>query len=126
MGRSYSNDLRERIVAFVGSGASRRAAARRFGVSESFAIKLLQRWDRQGSLCALPQGRPRGGGKLDRVEDYLVGMVEAEPDITMPELAGRLIAQHGVQATPAMLSRFLCQRGFTYKKSSAGIGMRAR
>lgn len=40
MGKSYSSDLRDRVVAFVEAGHSWRAAARRFGVSESFAVKL--------------------------------------------------------------------------------------
>ncbi|MBT9373159.1 IS630 transposase-related protein [Rhizobium sp. CSW-27] len=43
MAKSYSSDLRSRVVAYVGAGHSRRAAARRFGVSNSFAVKLLQR-----------------------------------------------------------------------------------
>jgi transposase len=54
-----------------------------------------------------------------------VKVVEAEPDITMPELSARLMSEHGVQADPATLSRFLCRRGFTYKKNADGIGMRA-
>jgi transposase len=126
MGRCYSLDLRERIVDFVVQGASRRAAARRFGVSESFAVKLMQHRERHGSPAPGRQGRPRGSGKLDRLESYLIGEVEAQPDITMPELAGRLMAVHGVEATPAMLSRFLCRHGFTYKKSPFGGGVRTR
>jgi transposase len=126
MGRCYSLDLRERVAGFVTSGASRRAAARRFGVSESFAIKLMQHQDRHGSPAPVRQGRPPGSGKLDRLEAFLIGRVEARPDITMPELAETLMADHGVRATPAMLSRFLCRHGFTYKKSPSGIGMRTR
>ena len=126
MGRCYSLDLRERIVDFVARGASRRSAARRFGVSESFAVKLMQHHDRHGSPVPVRQGRPPGGGKLDRPEAYLIGAVEAAPDITMPELAEKLMADHAVRATPAMLSRFLCRHGFTYKKSLAGVGMRTR
>lgn len=126
MGRCYSLDLRERIVDFVARGASRRSAARRFGVSESFAVKLMQHHGRHGSPAPVRQGRPRGGGKLDRLETYLISEVEGEPDITMPELAGRLLAVHGVAATPAMLSRFLCRHGFTYKKSPSGGGVRTR
>ena len=52
--------------------------------------------------------------------------VEAEPDITMPELAARLLEAHGVAATPATLSRLLCRRGFTYKKTADGRGVRTR
>ena len=126
MGRCYSMDLRERIAGFVAEGASRRSAARRFGVSESFAVKLMQRRARHGSSAPVRQGRPPGGGKLDLLEAFLVGEVEAQPDITMPELAERLMASHATKATPAMLSRFLCRCGFTYKKSPAGLGVRTR
>lgn len=126
MGRCYSLNLRERVAGFVASGASRRAAARRFGVSESFAVKLMQHRDRHGSAAPVRQGRPPGSGKLDRLEAYLIGAVEAEPDITMPELAEKLMAAHAVRATPAMLSRFLCRHGFTYKKSFVGVTMRTR
>jgi Homeodomain-like domain len=50
MTRPYSVDLRERVVRAVEAGLSRRAAARRFEVSVSFVIKLLQRWQRQGTV----------------------------------------------------------------------------
>ena len=125
MSRSYSLDLRVRVVAFVGAGHSRRAAARHFGVSDSFAIKLLQRQARFGSAAPAPQGRPRGGGKLAPYETFLVRTVEAQPDITMPELAARLRDAHEVSADPATLSRVLGRHGFTYKKSPVGGGMRA-
>ena len=41
MPRAYSRDLRERVVAFVGSERSRRAAAAHFDVSPSFVINLM-------------------------------------------------------------------------------------
>ncbi len=44
----------------------------------------------------------------------------------MPELAARLEAERSVKADPAVLSRFLCRHGFTYKKSFDGVGMRTR
>jgi len=117
MGRYYSLDLRVRVAAFVEAGHSRRAAARHFGVSDSFAIKLVRRQGRSGSPAPARQGRPRGGGKLALYEVYLVQIIETEPAITMPELAARLLEEHGVVAAPATLSRLLCRRGFTYKKS---------
>jgi transposase len=126
MGKSYSSDLRERVVAFVSSGHSRRAAARHFGVSDSFAVKLLQRVSRHGTQAPCRQGRPPGGGRLEACTRFLIGMVEAKPDITMPELAARLDAERNVQADPAVLSRLLCRHGFTYKKSADGVGMRTR
>lgn len=125
MAKSYSSDLRSRVVAYVEAGHSRRAAARRFGVSDSFAVKLLQRVAAHGSLSPGRQGRPRGG-RLARFERFLIDAVETQPDITMPELALRLLAEHKMKADPAELSRFLCRCGFTYKKSAAGVGMRTR
>jgi transposase len=120
----YSLDLRARIVAFVEAGHSCRAAARHFGVSDSCAIKLLQRQRQSGSPAPARQGRPPGSGKLAPYAAFLIGIVEAKPDITMPDLAARLFAEHGVHADPATLSRLLCRHGFTYKKTAAGFGMR--
>ncbi|SMC79711.1 Transposase [Fulvimarina manganoxydans] len=126
MGRSYSMDLRERVVGRIVDGHSRRSTARYFGVSESFAIKLMQRHDREGSAAPPRQGRPRGSGKLDPFETFLIDEVERQPDITMPELAAKLLEIHGMTAAPAVLSRFLCRRGFTYKKIADGSGVRTR
>ncbi|MDX7954065.1 IS630 transposase-related protein [Lichenihabitans sp. Uapishka_5] len=125
MGRSYSLDLRSRVVAFVEAGHSRRAAARHFGVSESFAITLLRRVARSGSPMPARQGRAPGYGRLALYARFLVAAVEKEPDITMPELGAVLLQVHGVMADPAVLSRFLCRRGFTYKKSPDGGGARS-
>ena len=126
MTQSFSLDLRVRVAAFVEAGHSCRAAAQHFDVSESFAIKLVQRKRRFGSPAPARQGRPPGGGQLVPYESFLIQTVEAEPAITMPELAARLLEEHGVGVAPAMLSRFLCRRGFTYKKSSDGGGVRTR
>ena len=44
MAGAYSQDLRDRVInAVVVEGMSRRAAAARFGVSESSAIKWVER-----------------------------------------------------------------------------------
>ncbi|RAI20853.1 IS630 family transposase, partial [Afifella marina DSM 2698] len=75
MGRCYSMDLRERVVARIASGHSRRSTAEHFGVSESFAIKLMQRQSRAGSAAPARQGRPRGSGKLATFEAFLIGEV---------------------------------------------------
>jgi transposase len=99
MGKSYSLDLRERIVALVSSGFSRRAAAERFGVRPSCAVKLVKRAYTTGDPAPARQGRPAGGGKLSAHEAFLIARVEAKPDITMPELAAELEAAHGLKAT---------------------------
>src|ERR1700761_1166989 len=71
MGKGYSSDLRERVYGDIESGQSRRAAARRFGVSVSTSIRLAQRMASKGSLEPEKQGRPPGGGKLAAHADAL-------------------------------------------------------
>ena len=57
MPQPYSLDLRERVVRFVSSGRSRRAAAAHFEVSVSFVVKLVKAYDVRGDLA--PQAKRR-------------------------------------------------------------------
>ena len=107
MGASYSTDLRDRVVALVDSGRSRRAAARHFAVSDSFAVKLVQRRDATGSVAPARQGRPPGSGPLSACLAFLIAQVETTPDISMPELAAVLEAERGVTAHPAAKLKFI-------------------
>jgi putative transposase len=62
MGRAYSMDLRERVVAaVVEDGLSRRQAAARFGIGISTAINWVQRQHRTGSVAPGQMGghKPR-------------------------------------------------------------------
>ncbi len=118
MGKSLSLDIRERVVSLVDEGFSCHEAARRLRISVASAVRIMQRKRRIGSVQAAPQGRPRGS-KLDAVSDWLKRRLDAEPDITMAELAEHMLAEHGMRATPAMLSRHLIHRlGYTYKEIS--------
>jgi transposase len=107
MAHSYSSDLRQRIVDAISQGRSRRGAAADFQVSAATAVRLKQRLDQTGSIEPACQGRPRESGKLGPFRDVIIAKVEAQPDITMPELAAWLDAQHGVSADPSNLSKLL-------------------
>lgn len=126
MGKAHPIELRKRVLAEIDSGESRRGAADRFKVSASFAVKLAARVARTGSVEPARQGRPPGGGKLAPHLAVLIGWVEAEPDITMPELAAKLLAEEGVTIHPASLSRVLIRAGFSVKKNAPGLRDRAR
>ena len=126
MAKMLSMDLRGRVVAAVHGVASRRAAASRFGVSASSAVKLLGRVQATGAAAPGRRGRRPGSGKLEPFKAALIGWVEATPDITMPELAERLRRSFGVAARPSSLSRLLCKAGWTYKKSADSPGGRTR
>lgn len=125
MGKPLSLDLRRRIVACVEAGHSRRAAAAKFDVSPSFVVELMKRYRETGSFEPARQGRPPGG-RLAPLQDYLIATVEAQPDITMPELAELVRAEHGVIADPSWFSRCLISLGFSYKKISDRDGTRTR
>ncbi len=58
MGRCYSMDLRLRVTGFVAQGHSRRAAARRLSVSESFAIKLVRHQEEERITRPWASGPP--------------------------------------------------------------------
>ena len=126
MAKMISMDLRTRLVAAIEAGSSRRAAAARFGVSASCAIKLLGRVRATGSAAPGRRGRRPGSGKLAPFKAVLIGWVDTAPDITMPELADRLQQTFGVTVRPNSLSRLLCRAGLRYKKSLGRTGDRAR
>src|SRR3954447_24528942 len=89
MARSYSQDLRDRVIEATESGTSARKVAARFEVAASTAIKWLERLRDSGERSARRQGR-RPGSKLDPHRDFLLAAVEAEPDSTLKELQRRL------------------------------------
>jgi len=126
MGKSYSSDLRERVLEHIDGGHSRRGAASRFGVSPSFAVKLDQRVRATGSAAPARQGRPPGTGALSAFRDFLIGFVEAQADITLRELAEKLEAERGHRTHPSSISRLLKAAGFSYKKIAHGQRMWAR
>ena len=58
MASADSQDLRDRVIGAVERGEmSRRAAAARFGMSESSAIKWVQRFERSGFAGGEQDGR---------------------------------------------------------------------
>jgi transposase len=126
MSRAYSSDLRQRIVDAIASGKSRRAAAADFKVSVATAVRLKQRLDRTGSIEPGRRGRRIDSGKLGPLRDLLIAKVQAQPDITMPELAAWLEQQHSVSVDPSNLSKLLCRSGFSFKKNADGGGTRTR
>jgi transposase len=110
-------DLRERVVAAVEAGESRRAAARRFGVSESVAVKWLQRVARTGSVKPGKMGghvRPA----LESEREWLLARIAQGPDVTVRGLAAEL-TERGVKTGPYAVWSFFRREGLTFKKKPA-------
>jgi len=114
MGRPYSEDLRSRIVAAVGAGSTRTAAAEQFSVSVSCAIKLVQRFRRTGSVAPAPRGRKPFA--LAEHTELVREVVAARPDMTLDELTDEL-GDRGIRVGRSSVNRFLKALGLTLKKS---------
>ena len=117
MPKSYSADLRERVIEAVEMGASRHEAADRFEVSVSSAVKWLRRW--RESRSAAP--RPRGGSisPLDEVADRVMAIIAEHPDLTLKETVAELRRQR-IRTSKSALSRFFGRHSVTLKKKPAG------
>jgi len=115
MGRPYSLDLRERVVAALESGMSTRQAAARFSVS----ISAVGEWGRlqrsQGNVRPAKQGKP-SGSVLDVHREFILGVLEAKPDTTLEEMVERLAAERDVRVVWTTVWKFLDRHGQTHKK----------
>jgi transposase len=115
MAKPYSQDLRDRLVLAVLSGQSRRNVARRFDVSPSCVIKLMQQRETTGDC--LP--RKFGGHKrhaLAEHEDKVRALVAAQPDLTITALWKKLTALK-IKVGQSAVGRFLLHLKLTYKKT---------
>ena len=119
MARALSNDLRARVIDAVDGGMSRRAAAARFGVAVSTAIKWVRRWRDTGSYKAHPQGGDKRSHRIEAHRAEILALIEARPDITLAEIADHLKARHGLGVAPSTVWRLLDRHGVTFKKNRA-------
>lgn len=115
MAAPLSMDLRRRLVSAVEAGASCNSVAKRFGVSVSTVIKLMQRVRATGS----PAPGQMGGWKdyaLAVHEDLVRTLLKERSDLTLEELREAL-AEEGIAVGRSSVDRFLKARDLTLKKS---------
>ncbi len=115
MTQAYSSDLRERVIDAIDGGLSRHKAATRFGIGVATAVRWHRTWREHGEREARKQG-PKGGGKLDPHEGFILGLVEEHPDITLVEIGEQLVAERSISAVPSTIWLFFERRGITFKK----------
>ena len=116
MAKSLSIDLRERVIAVIDGGVSRRQAAARFGVSVSSAIRWHALALRSGDATPKRQGGDRRSGRIEAHAVVILDAVAKQSDITLAELR-ELLAGRGVSVGIATLWRFFARRKITLKKS---------
>src|SRR5689334_21188220 len=113
MAGSYSADLRERVLAAVGAGATPEAAARRFAVGRSTAY----RWATAARVEGRRAAKRMGGGPKPRitgeVETALLDLLGEANHLTLAECRDRLAERTGVRVHPWTVGRALRRRGWT-------------
>ncbi len=117
MPSSYSAEMRERVIARVESGASRREAAEHFEISPSAAVKWLQRWHDDGSATAIPRGGSTS--PLEKHANWLLALIAKQPDLTLDEVLV-VMRKRRIAGSRTALWRFFARHEFTFKKSLRG------
>lgn len=116
MGKPYSQDLRERVIATVGSGTGVCAAARLFLVSVSYVSKVVGRVRVSGETTARV-GRAGRKPKLAAHDEALRSRVAAHPDATLEELQTWLAAERTIAVSIGCLWNRLKFLNLPLKKS---------
>jgi transposase len=119
MTRPLSTDLRDRLIDAVDSGMTRRAAAERFGVAPSTAVRWVERWHTTGSRKPRPQGGDKRSHRIEAHAHEILALIDETPDITLAEIAAHLEARHGLGVAPSTVWRLLDRHAMTFKKNRA-------
>lgn len=119
MSAPRSVDLRSRVVAEVEAGSSRRAAARRFKVGESSAIRWMWLKAETGSLE--PKRGRKSRSPLEPYKDWLLELTAREPDLTLDQVVRRIDEELGLATTDSSVDRFYDRHGVTFKKKRARV-----
>src|SRR5260221_7586137 len=106
----YSNDLGVRVIKVVEGGEAARAAARQFVIGDSTAIRWTKRWRASGSFEA-KSNKGQSRSPLKNHEEWLLGLVRQEPDLTPGEIQRRPPAERQQKAGIGSVWRFFHPHG---------------
>src|SRR5277367_5919407 len=116
MGKPYSEDLRERVVAAIEDGHTRVKVAEFYNMALSTVGGFVKRKRETGSISP----DKFGGYKAFALEGHTAlvkELVAEQPDSTLAELQIRL-AKESVNVSQPAISRFLHHIDLTFKKKS--------
>lgn len=106
--RTYSVDLRERIVAAVDGGQARREVARRFEVSLATSSNYLRLRRATGGLAPRPRAGDRPAIGPARYPQ-LVAQLRADPDATLEQHGERWAASTGQTVSVSTMWRTIAR-----------------
>jgi transposase len=122
--KSYSLDLRRRLVAGRRRGQSAEELARLFGVSKRSVERFWKRHVEEGTL----EPKARGGYRRSRLEGHdelLRQWITQQPDLSMEEMRERFDRQLDIRIGTTALWHRLDKLGLSYKKNAARRRARA-
>src|SRR6185295_19570169 len=118
MGKPYSMDLRERVVAAVSGGMSRNRAAKHFGLGISTVINWAKRLEETGSVAP----GQMGGHKPKKISGehrlWLLQRIK-ERDFTLRGLVFEL-AERGLEVDYRSVWEFVHAEQLSFKKKPGG------
>lgn len=116
--KSYSMDLRERLVAGRQEGHSAAELAKDLRVSKRSVERYWKRHVEEGTV----EARARGGyrrSRLEKHDDLLRQWITAQPDLSLEELRLRLHRELNIAIGITALWHRLHKLGLSYKKNAA-------
>jgi transposase len=123
MPKPYSGDLRVRVIEEIATGASRREAAERYGISASVVVIWAQRFEKTGSVAAKPSG-----GSTSPLEDhaeFLLALIAERSDMTLDEVV-LAMEKRRIAGSRSAVWRFFDRRNISFKKNFVRVGAKAR
>jgi transposase len=123
MPKPYSGDLRARVIEEIATGASRREAAERYGISASVVVIWVQRWEETGNIAAKPSG-----GSTSPLEDhakFLLALIADRPDLTLDEVVAAMDKRR-IAGSRSAVWRFFDRRNISFKKNFVRSRAKAR
>ena len=123
--RSYSQDLRDRVLSALEQDQSAEAIAVRFEVSRAWVYRVKERYQRHGER----NSRPIGGHRVSVVagkEAQIRKWIAQNPSLTLATLCERLEKESGIMLKAAALWHQLNRWGLSYKKNPARQRTRTR
>ena len=120
-GKSYSQDLRERVFAAADDGEPVGRIATMLRVSVSYVSKVLSRRRLTGQRTARLQ-TCHVTPKLSGLHAAVLAQVTRRPDATIAELRAWLLETHKVSASTGLMNKTLTGLDLTFKKRARICG----
>src|SRR5262249_265561 len=115
MPKPYSVDLRARVIEDVETGASRREAAERYGISPSVVVIWVHRFEKSGSVAAKPSGGSIS--PLEQHAEFLLGLIANQPDLTLDEIVAAM-RKRRIAGSRSAVWRFFARRHINLQKKT--------